>query len=135
MMNQSNAKVLVIDDDDTIRELVEFILNRNGYTPVCASNGKNGIEMAIVERPKIILLDRRMPDMDGNETLIRLKNNDALKDIPVIMLSGSSISADVQASFELGAVDYIVKPFKGASLIASLEKALKLENSDKDREC
>ncbi len=117
-------KILVIDDDPIITMQVEQILEQNNLTSITAENGLIGIEKAQQEQPDLILLDRRMPEMDGNMTLIQLKNNDITKDIPVIMLTGDQRTTDIATSFELGAVDYIVKPFDADLTIKRIQKAL-----------
>lgn len=119
-----SKKVLVIDDDPIITMQVEQILEQNNLDVVTAPNGLVGIEKAQAEKPDLILLDRRMPEMDGNMTLIQLKNNEITQDIPVIMLTGDQRTTDIATSFELGAVDYIVKPFDADLTIKRIQKAL-----------
>lgn len=125
MTAENQAKILVIDDEDTVLMQVEHILEENGYTAVCANDGLSGIEKAKAETPDAIILDRRMPEMDGNETLIELKANENTEKIPVIMLTGDNRVTDVSTSFELGAVDYIVKPFDKDNLLVRLQKVLR----------
>ena len=117
-------KILVIDDDEVILMQVEQILEQNHYRAICAGNGKTGLEKAAAQRPAAIILDRRMPEMDGNETLVELKAAAATRDIPVIMLTGDNAVSDVATSFELGAVDYIVKPFDADNFLIRLRKTL-----------
>lgn len=125
MTTEEKTKVLVIDDDETVLVQVEKILSDHDYTPICARSGKSGIEKAQSENPALIILDRRMPEMDGNETLTQLKAHETTHDIPVIMLTGDNAIADVSKSFELGALDYIVKPFDQDNFLIRLKKALK----------
>ncbi len=120
----SAPKILVIDDDETILMQVEAILKKNGYTSVCTDNGRDGLEKASTEQPNAIILDSRMPEMDGSETLAKLKANKGTTHIPVIMLTGNNKITDVQASFERGVNDYIVKPFKPEDILNSLKRAL-----------
>ncbi len=129
-MDASNkAKILIVDDNEVIRMQIEAILQQSGYTSVCAENGKSGLEKAITEQPHAIILDRRMPEMDGNMTLIQLKDNETTKDIPVIMLTGDDRVTDISTSLELGAVDYIVKPFDHSNFLLRLSKALEQSNA------
>ena len=130
MTAENQQKVLVIDDDETILMQVEQVLEQNNYTPVCAKNGKEGLEKAETGQPDIIILDRRMPEMDGNETLIQLKANDRTKEIPVVMLTGDNQISDISTSFDLGAIDYIVKPFNQDNLLVRIAKALKQSNEE-----
>ena len=126
----SQAKILIIDDDETILMQVEKILTKNGYNPVCVNSGKEGLQKAFTEKPDVIILDRRMPEMDGNETLIELKADEYTKNIPVMMLTGDNRIEDVSSSLELGAVDYVVKPFDQDNFLMRLEKALKTRNGN-----
>ncbi len=129
MSAENQVKILVIDDDGTILMQVEQILKKNGYTPVCANDGEIGLEKAISEHPDAIILDRKMPKMDGNETLMQLKANDLTKNVPVIMLTGDNRVTDISTSLDLGAVDYIVKPFDQDNFLVRLERALKQSNA------
>lgn len=125
MTKKNTAKVLVIDDDATILMLVERILEQNNYAPICVNNGKTGLEKAISEQPNAIILDRRMPQMDGNETLTQLKANNITQNIPVIMLTGDTQITDISTSLELGAADYVVKPFDKNNFLIRLAQVLR----------
>jgi len=122
--NGQQAKILVIDDDETITMQVAEILQQNGYAPLTAGDGPEGLEKAGAENPTAIILDRRMPEMDGNEVLLQLKAAEGTKEIPVIMLTGDNRVSDVSASFDLGAVDYIVKPFDAENFLLRLKKVV-----------
>lgn len=124
MAANNQAKILIIDDDNVILMQVEQILEKSDYTTICVNNGKEGLEKATTEKPDAIILDRRMPDMDGNETLAQLKINKETQNIPVIMLTGDNQIADISHSFDLGAVDYIVKPLDVDDFLVRLQKAL-----------
>lgn len=117
-------KILIIDDDPVITMQVEQTLEQRNYKTASALNGRLGIEKAKEEIPDLILLDRRMPEMDGNLTLIELKADPETQNIPVIMLTGDQRVTDISTSFELGAVDYIVKPFDPDLMIKRIEKCL-----------
>ena len=117
-------KVLAIDDDSTIIQMVEAVLTRCGYTALTACDGPSGIEKAQLERPHAIILDRNMPGQDGHQVLMELKADDRTRAIPVIMLTGDQRVSDVQASLDLGAVDYIVKPFDVQDFAQRVEKVL-----------
>ncbi len=112
--------VLVVDDDDTIRSIVEAILEKNGFKALTASNGTDGLKAANDKAPDAIVLDRKMPDIDGNDVLKSLKDNPATQNIPVLMLTGERAVADVSSSLSLGAMDYIVKPFDQENFLMRL---------------
>jgi sigma-B regulation protein RsbU (phosphoserine phosphatase) len=116
--------LLIIDDDQIIRMQMRRILEKAGHSVIEAENGKKGADLAESEKPNAIFLDRNMPVMDGNTTLIKLKNTAETQHIPVIMLTGDSKLSDVETSLDLGACDYIVKPFGRDTPLSSLNKAM-----------
>lgn len=113
--------VLVIDDDPTVREVLQRILTREGLQVVLAESGEEGLRLADSLMPAVITLDVMMPHMDGWEVLGRLKGNSRLRHIPVVMLS---IVDDKQFGFALGATDYLTKPIDREQLISVLRKYL-----------
>ncbi len=125
-MGQSNSrkKILIVDDSKTIHNMLSSVLINNGYAVVPAMNGEECIALAKEISPDLILLDRQMPVMDGNETLKTLKADNALAKIPVIMLTADKELKDMSQSLELGAQDYVVKPFIPYDLIMRINKLL-----------
>ena len=115
----TNISILVIDDDPTIRELMERHLNRAGYKVVLADGGKSGIEMARKQNPDAIILDILMPEFDGWSVLRALKADPLTQGIPVVM---ASILDERNRGFSLGAADYLSKPVDRDSLLNSIEK-------------
>ena len=115
----TNTSVLVIDDDPTIRELMERHLNRAGYRVILADGGKSGIEMARKQNPDAIILDILMPEFDGWSVLRALKADPLTQGIPVVM---ASILDERNRGFSLGAADYLSKPVDRDSLLNSIEK-------------
>ena len=113
--------VLVIDDDPTVREVLQRILTREGLQVVLAESGEEGLRLADTLMPAVITLDVMMPHMDGWEVLGRLKGHPRLRHIPVVMLS---IVDDKQFGFALGATDYLTKPIDRERLISVLRKYL-----------
>jgi len=105
------TKILIAEDERDIRELITFTLNYAGYSVTSAKNGEEALEMAIQDPPDLIILDVRMPRMTGYEVLERIKEKEKLKDIPVAFLSAKGQESEVQLGLELGAVEYIIKPF------------------------
>ncbi len=115
---------LVIDDDRMIRQIVRTVLVSFGYEAYGAPSGERGLEMAQEKRPGIIILDRHMPDVDGNEVLKILKSRKTTQNIPVVMLSAESQIEEVKSSIDLGANGYIIKPFKAKEFMEKIEKVL-----------
>jgi two-component system alkaline phosphatase synthesis response regulator PhoP len=114
-----------IEDEEDIQELVRHHLSRDGYEVVCADNGEDGLRGAAAESPDLILLDLMLPKMHGSDVCRRLKEQSATKQIPVIMLTSKSGEADVVTGLELGADDYVTKPFSPSVLIARIRTALR----------
>ena len=112
--------VLVVDDDDTVLSVVEAMLEKNGFKALKASNGTDGLKAANDAKPDAIVLDRKMPDIDGNDVLKNLKENPATQNIPVLMLTGERAISEVSSSLTLGAMDYIVKPFDQENFLMRL---------------
>ena len=114
--------VLVVDDEAESRSLLWTILNAEGYQVGVADGGRLALASVALTRPELILLDVRMPEMDGFEVCRQLKERKYSRDIPVIFLTGSSDAHERLEGFRLGAVDYITKPFQREELLAALEK-------------
>ena len=118
-------KILIIDDDvDTLR-LVGLMLQRQGYHISAASNGSQGLAKALEERPDLILLDVMMPDMDGYEVTRRLRKNPATVSIPILMFTAKTQLDDKVTGFEVGADDYLTKPFSMRELVARVKAQLR----------
>ena len=118
------AKILIADDDYEIRELIIFSLRFAGHNVIGASNGEETIERARQARPDLILLDVRMPKMNGYEVCKLLKGEKSTEAIPVIFLSVRGQENEVKAGFEVGADDYFLKPISPDKLIEKVNKAL-----------
>lgn len=140
-------KILVIEDEESLRELICDLLKANGYETVCSGNGREGLEKAEIENPDLILCDVLMPGMDGYEVLAAIRNGRNINPlIPFILLTGKSERESFRKGMEMGADDFIPKPFTETELLnaiaAQLKKAeLKLnhlqssqENSDSPAE-
>jgi CheY-like chemotaxis protein len=104
-----SARILVIEDDRFLRKACEVSLTKRGFSVFTAVDGEEGIRQAREGSPDLILLDMLMPKMTGIETLTVLKQDEQTRNIPVVILSNSSIEADVQKANALGAVGYLVK--------------------------
>jgi DNA-binding response OmpR family regulator len=116
----SRPLVVVADDDDLLQEVVEHKLVAAGYDVDMVSDGRALLKLLDFLRPSLIVLDGMMPVMDGFETLRRLKADPAHRDIPVVMLTALRRETDIVAALNLGAADYLPKPFSPNELIARL---------------
>ncbi len=128
-MSSTEAKpvVLIIDDSPDVHRLVEARLRHEPVTFKSAMSGREGLESAEALRPSLILLDLDMPDPDGFAVLRRLKSSPETAQIPVLVLSGMTSSTEKVAAFDLGAVDYVTKPFDFMELRARLRSALRTQ--------
>lgn len=114
--NQAPKTILVIDDTPDILKVLKRQLEHWGFRALVASSGEEGLAMAQAEHPDLILLDILMPRMKGREACTRLKANPATAGIPVIFLTALGLADHIKAGLDLGAEDYIIKPFKSADL-------------------
>ena len=125
MQKPAQVRILVVDDEPDILNLLEYNLKRAGFQAILAKDGPEAIEAAKVHRPDLVLLDIMLPDMEGTEVLRRLKALEATSLIPVIMLTAKGEEVDKIVGFELGAEDYITKPFSPRELILRVKAVLK----------
>ena len=112
----ASKRVLIVDDTKDILIVVARRLQSWGYEPLTAESGEEGLRIAEEELPDLILLDIMMPKMKGRDVCAHLKANPKTKDIPVIFLTALGLADHVKAGMDLGADDYIVKPFEAAEL-------------------
>ena len=108
-MAKSNVKILIVEDDPTLLEMYSIKLEQEGLAFLTATDGEEGLELALAENPSVILLDIMMPKMDGFAVLSELKKNPATKDTPILMLSNLGQKDDVAKGKKLGATDYVIK--------------------------
>ncbi len=120
--------MLVVDDSEDVHRLLQARLRQENIDLIAALDGKTSLALAEQECPSLILLDLDMPDMDGFEVLRHLKDNAETRDIPVIVLSGLHSPADKVVAFDLGAVDYVTKPFDLMELRVRLRSALRMSD-------
>lgn len=114
-------KILIIEDDDHIIELLKFNVENNGYEVIAAMEGNEGLAKAISELPDLILLDLMLPGIDGIDICNKLKNKERTKDIPIIMLTAKGHETDKILGLEIGADDYITKPFSVRELMTRIK--------------
>jgi CRP-like cAMP-binding protein/CheY-like chemotaxis protein len=120
-----SKKVLIIEDNDDIRENIAEILELAGYTAHTAANGKKGVELAIQQLPDIILCDIMMPELDGYGVLYMLNKKPETAAIPFIFLTAKAERVDLRKGMEMGADDYLTKPFDDMELLNAIESRLK----------
>jgi len=117
--------ILVVDDEPDILNLLDYNLRKASFKVITAKDGPEAIDSARHSKPDLILLDIMLPNMDGTEVLKRLKTSDSTRHIPVIMLTAKGEEVDKIVGFELGAEDYITKPFSPRELILRVRAVLK----------
>jgi DNA-binding response OmpR family regulator len=129
----TRERILVIEDEPDIREVIEFNLRAEGYRVSGASDGEEGLARARREFPDAILLDRMLPGMNGIELCRHLKADPDLRSIPVIMLTAKTEVDDIVSGLEAGADDYVTKPFKPKELLARLRAVVRRGTWDDPR--
>ncbi|MDO5751425.1 MULTISPECIES: MtrAB system response regulator MtrA [unclassified Arthrobacter] len=116
------ARILVVDDDEALAEMIGIVLRNDGFDPVFCADGAKALETFQAHKPDLVLLDLMLPGMDGIEIcrLIRVES-----DVPIVMLTAKSDTSDVVRGLEAGADDYVAKPFKPAELVARVRARLR----------
>lgn len=117
--------VLIVEDEEDILALVHYNLSRDGYRVVTATSGEEGVQVARETQPDLVILDLMLPGMNGLEVCKTLKSDPALRDIPVIMLTAKGEESDIVAGLEIGASDYVTKPFSTKVLLARVAAVLR----------
>ena len=121
----AKGTILVVDDEEDIQELLTLNLVREGYDVVTADTGEQALELAKAKLPALTVLDLMLPGLGGLDVCKILKNNSKTRHIPVIMLTAKSEESDIVAGLELGADDYITKPFSSKVLVARVRRILR----------
>jgi DNA-binding response OmpR family regulator len=119
-----NPVILVADDDPDILALVRFRLEREGYDVVSAADGQAALELALDRTPDLAVLDVMMPRLDGYEVTRRLREHEPTKAMPIILLTARVGESDLERGFEMGADDYVTKPFSPQILRERVQAAL-----------
>ena len=117
-------KILIVEDNPDMRELLALRVQLTGYIPILASHGKEGVEKASAERPDLILMDMMMPVMDGWEAARKLRTSCETKDIPILATTAVFRSDDLKACLDAGCNGYLVKPFNGVDLQRKIREML-----------
>ena len=131
----SKEKILVVDDEEDILELVRYNLAREGYTVVCAASGEAALKTAASDPVDLIILDLMLPGIDGLEVARRLRQNSGTKETPIVMLTAKGEEADIVTGLELGADDYVTKPFSPRILIARVKAVIRRRSGIAEAEC
>lgn len=126
----SQKQILVVDDEEGILELISFNLTKEGYDVICTPTGEKALDVIGTERPDLVVLDLMLPGINGLEVAKTLKNDPGTRDIPIVMLTAKGEEADIVAGLELGADDYVTKPFSPRILAARVKAVLRRKSAD-----
>jgi len=116
-MEDAKSKVLIIDDDPSLQRLVQVVFERDGFDVTLASEGSEGIHLALMNPPQIVILDIMMEGLHGFEVCKMLRANSSMRRTAIIIISGKSFKPDIDKAMELGADAYVVKPFSPKDLL------------------
>lgn len=121
----ARERVLIVEDESDIAKLIQFHLAREGYQTTVVGSGRAAIEAAARSQPDLLVLDIMLPDVDGLEVCRRLKRDRTSRQIPILMVSARGEESDIVAGLELGAEDYVTKPFSPKVLVARVKAVLR----------
>ncbi len=125
MVDMAAHRVLVVDDEEDLLELVRYNLSKEGFQVQCVASGEEAIQVARSQLPDVILLDLMLPTVDGLGVCKILKGSPQTQQIPIVMLTAKTAEADVVSGLELGADDYVTKPFSPRVLLARIRAVLR----------
>lgn len=111
------VRILIIENDKHTREMITFILQKNGFEVLEAINGQAGVEMAISEKPDLVLMDIQLPIMNGFKATKLIRKNKETKNLPIIAVSAHALNGDREKAFNVGFTDYLIKPFSIAKFL------------------
>lgn len=121
----SRPRILIVEDEVEIAELIRFHVDREGFEGRVVDSGRTALDEIEREHPDVVLLDLMLPDLDGLEVCRRLKRKEQTRDLPILIVSAKGEEADIVAGIELGADDYVTKPFSPRVLIARVKNVLR----------
>lgn len=127
-------KVLIVEDEEDIQELIRYNLNREGFQTKSVVTGEDALNAAMSDLPDLVILDLMLPGVDGLEVCRRLKANTSTQHIPVVMVTAKGEESDVVVGLELGADDYITKPFSPKILLARLRAVLRRKSREETKD-
>lgn len=122
----NRKKILLVDDSSTILMMEKFILRNDPYILITASNGEEAVQKAASEQPDLILLDVVMPRMGGFEACRLIRDNDATKNVPIIMVTTRGEATNVETGWVSGCTDYVTKPINAVELLAKVRSLLEM---------
>jgi two-component system, OmpR family, alkaline phosphatase synthesis response regulator PhoP len=122
--------ILIIEDEEDIQELLQYNLSKEGFRTIGALSGEDGLKKIRKEQIDLIVLDLMLPGMDGLDVCRHLKKDDKTQNIPIVMVTAKGEEADVVAGLELGADDYVVKPFSPKILVARIKSVLRRKSAE-----
>ncbi len=128
----SKGRVLIVDDEEDILELLRYILAREGFLVKSATTGEEAVRLSLQEMPDLIVMDIILPGMDGLEATKEIKRNPKTAGVPVLMLSAKAEDSDIVVGLELGADDYVTKPFSPSVLLARIKTLLRRTGKQED---
>lgn len=124
-MATAKTQILIIEDEEDIRELVRYNLERENFAVIEAESGEAGLKSVAQKKPDLILLDLMLPGKDGLQICRELKRSEVTRDIPVVMMTAKGEESDIVTGLELGAEDYVVKPFSPKVMVARVKAVLR----------
>ena len=127
MNSTEKKKILIVDDEHLTTELAKVILEKNGFSVIIAEDGETALSLAQQENPDLILLDAILPTMDGFSVCKKLKESKKLRNAPILMLTAKGSSSDIERGRAAGADEYIIKPFSGKALVATIRRHLGID--------
>lgn len=125
----TTGKILIVDDNPHNIKLLDILLKKNNFKTITVSSGPQALKAAAASKPDLIFLDIMMPEMDGFDVCRRLKADEGTRDIPIIFLTSRSDTEGVVRGFEVGAADYVTKPFNKTELLARMKTHIELKRS------
>ena len=129
---QDGPSILIVEDEQDLLELLRYNLSREGYAVRAATTGEDALKMARSQPPELILLDLMLPAMDGLEVCRTLRGRDATRDVPIIMVTAKGEESDIVRGLEMGADDYITKPFSPRVLLARIKAVLRRAEDEQE---
>jgi len=126
----AKEQILIIEDEPDIRELIRYNLAREGYQVFEAGSGEEGVRLVLERRPELVLLDLMLPGMDGLDVCRTLRADESLKNLAIVMVTAKGEEPDTVAGLELGADDYITKPFSPRVLLARIRAVLRRKSGE-----
>ncbi len=133
-MSESKKTVLIVEDEEDILALLHFNLMKADFNVICASCGEEGLKSVISSQPDLVLLDLMLPGIDGLEICRRLRVDEETRNIPIIMLTAKGEESDVVKGLELGADDYVTKPFSIKVLLARIQAVLRRRKEESNQQ-